>query len=97
MKFKCEADGLNLSFFFPEGNLRGSPGKKGRKNGAMTLDEREADHAKYCTGEEDGVVCPSLMLCRHYAYENNYDGVWGGTSSAQRTQIRIGKRKFDEV
>jgi hypothetical protein len=66
-------------FFYPSGN-RGRSGP--------TVEDCERESAKVCLGQspegKHGRVCPHKDECLQYALDNNEDGVYGGTTTADR-------------
>ena len=86
-KGKCVKDGVPPDYFFPIAPA-------GRSSGG-TLDERQAEVAKYCHGLEDNKPCPVRVECLNYALNTKQDdGVWGGTTENERARIKRQRRRI---
>jgi hypothetical protein len=57
------------------------------------MDEVMEETKRICLGLDDGNPCPLLDACREFALINNErSGVWGGTTPAERVEIRRARR-----
>lgn len=52
--------------------------------------DRTAEAKSYCG------ICPVAVNCLLSAMAEGYDGVWGGTTAAERTQLRKNKQALEE-
>lgn len=86
-KAKCSKDGLRPDFFFPT-----APAARSHDG---TLDQRQAEVAKYCHGLDNyGKPCPVRTECLEYALATKQDdGVWGGTTEKDRERIKRQRRR----
>lgn len=87
-KAKCVKDGVAPDFFFPVAPSGRTP--------AGTLDQRQAEIAKYCHGLDspNSKPCGVRLECLEYAITTKQDdGVWGGTTEEERVRIRRKRKK----
>lgn len=83
---KCAKDGVDPDFFYPE-----APSGRTKEG---TIENREAEVAKYCHGMDGSRPCPVRLECLEYALVTRQDnGVWGGTTEKERIHIRKQRRK----
>lgn len=95
-KAKCASNDVMVQFFFPEGNARGRAPKVKDK---ARLDKEAAERhaARFCRGDDDGIVCPVMLECLKTALdEDRNDGVWGGMSESERRKYKkeMEKKKY---
>ena len=59
----------------------------GNEKGAV---DKTAEAKSYCG------ICPIAVACLMSAMAEGYDGIWGGTSTHERTKLRKDKKALEE-